>query len=299
MSSLTIPRIALGNGKFCYSGPSCRQHGTKHEVNALSKPKFTMPTPFELTQQSVEIQLAANIGKVHDYICKNSVHMKSLSELGDDALVPGLGARKCEVHGSFHVYNTNKALVVIPRSLGALHKFLRDEEKSGRLSQEETKELHARVKTHSELLEEELTNSTRVLLEGNAEKIKGTALWDQAQMIAASPHASSRLGNYSSAPVQAGDVIPPRISGDSLSDSQVLRYWQCGRKIRHDSEVRAEFNVKDNMKVYKCTHCDGYHVGHGDGSEPIESQVVSGRAHWSKNAEKADKFAIRQGLLEA
>lgn len=301
MASLTIPRIALGNGKFCYSGPACRQHGAKHEINAGSgsNHKFSMPTAFDITRQFIIIQLDANISKVHDYICKNSVHMDSLSELGDNALVPGLGARKCKVHNSFHVYNARKALVRIPKIPSTLHRFLREEETSRRLSQEQVTELHAYVKEQSTHLEEELMESSRVLLEGNAEKIKGTPLWDSARIVADSPHASSRLGNYSPASRIEVRLIPPRISGGSLSDPQVLEYWQCGRKIRHDTAVRAEFNAKDNMQVYKCDHCDGYHVGHGDGSEPRESQVASGRVHWAKNAEKANRFAIRKGMLEA
>jgi hypothetical protein len=91
------------------------------------------------------------------------------------------------------------------------------------------------------------------------------------------------------------------LSESKVSDKTVLEYWQCGRKVKHHSQQEAEIHqiaVNDTgMGAYKCSHCDSFHNGHGDGKTKIEVQIEKAREHWNANPLKSNMFVEEKRLL--
>ena len=97
------------------------------------------------------------------------------------------------------------------------------------------------------------------------------------------------------------ELTPPvteRIDVPELTEAQLLRWYQCGRKITYDDGVTAQLAAGNTpspfpLTQYKCAHCYGWHVGHP--AKRIENhrrQVRHAHHQWVKWCVKAAGLGI-------
>lgn len=289
----------MNDGTICRSGPNCNRHGGKTTTEApTNKPQgFSMPTAYEIALQAIDIELIAGLSKVEDHICARSVSVDQLEDLGDNSLLEGLSARECDKHNMYHVYEKRNMAKVLETIGFSFHSLVRSEFKSGRITREEEKALHLLVNKKQVGVAETFAQEDDTLMQNYLESIRGTEIEAKAREIAAGPLKQSRLQVFSppKALVKHG---PAKIHESKVSDAHMLEYWQCGRKMRHNTKESAARILKEDMSAYACSYCHGFHKGHGKGERSTDSQIKSARKHWTENSPLANRFAAKRGLLK-
>ncbi len=66
------------------------------------------------------------------------------------------------------------------------------------------------------------------------------------------------------------DNIDNKAVPNNKRERNELKKRQCDGKLKHTSILAANeylYQSKDDMEVYKCKFCDGYHLGHSKNSK--------------------------------
>lgn len=285
------PRYPVGDGKYCYSGPDCKLHGWR--------------TP-QLVKETTEASKKA-VAAYLDYIHENSKNVSSAEELGETALFKGLGAYYCEEHHTYHVYSleaansTNVRLhisdAIQPQITAILNSSI--ERKSPVLkdwSEDVRKTARAEL---SGLMKQNRSNMVALQAEFRSNPSDPEVLLDAIAARAEQYEQDRERSGVYRVPKPKGPVVPLRPE-PNVNDSQLLKYWQCGRKRAFNSSesVNAFLGSQSDheLNAYHCRHCSQWHMGHGTGNSPVDEQLERARVHWVRYPDKVNQFVIAEGL---
>lgn len=289
------PRIPVGDGKFCYSGPNCRDHGGKSATNIL-EPKTYQQRFLEVTKE----HLAKSKPKLTKAICESSNSVKSLLDLGDQALLTGLAANKCQEHDEYHIYSIQKINALANTFRVPLMEAIASDAKSGKITQDEATLLRNDVKDQLNELHATTIAYDRDTIRRFQRYFASSDLAEEAKKAREAEAEESRRRSIR-VPKEVVPYAPPILQASEVDDKAMITYWQCGRKTRYESPeeglaVIAKNGEETTMSAYKCSHCPEYHIGHGSGKEPVEAQLVRARTHWNEYPEKSNKFTLENNL---
>lgn len=283
-------RIPLGNGKFCYSGPNCRVHNIYQNV-------------LERYPKEEENAYQETLDSIHE----DSRDIETLADLGKDALLKGIRVHWCEEHNIYHAYTSFKINLIgqeftrsKAREVGNLYGEKGNQNKAGVQAAIETLKKLQKGGLLAALQKEDL-NSYKTLYSNYLED-DSIDSEDRMDAIAEAERQYIEARNASLGSSFNPKVIEGlKVLSSSVKDDTVLKYWQCGRKRSFSAVNEANDFVSKNkdfeLNPYSCSHCDGYHVGHGDGTTPVVEQVAKGREHWNAHPEKSNKFAASLNLF--
>lgn len=286
-------RIAVGHGKYCYSGPDCRIHGNQAQTS--SQQPTSLPT--NLTEFSPE-DFTRQVAQTHkEMICKFPV-VPTFESLKSDAFEKKQNVHYCEEHNGYHVYPHDES----PHKnlLKLLHKTVGQAAADGTTPPERIAELRETVnRINSKTLHPEyakdfnITNKLRSAYEQTAE--------GKEQFIQRLSGASNKL--IQKKPEKPLSKAMPKFPSSKLSEEQLLEFWVCGRKTQYDTPQAAskkfqEYQVADGM-TYQCERCHKYHAAHRQqGTETRDSRRIKiAEMFWNKYPEKADRYAFKKGLI--
>ena len=290
MSSFS--KISLGNGKFCYSGPHCRQHGVIDPSTITTLSQF---------KKLIEERTQDSYVAFRKYVCENSKDVTDLAELGKDAFDSKYAAHKCEEHGVYHYYEVQPASVFLRAfGLGAVQDVV-PQMKERVFNKEESLQVRA-IASEAYKISSQLTfRADKGVLYGFQRKMHNTEMGQQAYQERLVRSAEARESSIWT-PKEAVPYEPVKIAAADVDDKVMLEYWQCGRKKVYDTFEKADAFIKKTneanpMTAYVCSHCGQYHTGHGGGGYPVEEQLVRAREHWDSVSEKSNIFAFAKGLI--
>lgn len=147
--SSNFPRIDLGNGKFCYSGPTCKRHGSTNSVGT----KFVTPSPFETRVQVIETNFASARGKLDDYICKLGYTAHTLNDLDEPFMVESNGVVKCGKHDSYHGYVVAEINSMLGATSRRLNNWVSNNLEAGIISHKDAENLRKTItEEHTKML---------------------------------------------------------------------------------------------------------------------------------------------------
>jgi hypothetical protein len=289
------PRIPVGDGKFCYSGPNCRDHGGK-----TAKNESTSQTYQQRFSEVIKNHLIKSKPKLTKAICESSNSVKNLSDLGDQALLTGLAANECKEHDEYHVYSIQKMHTLVNTFRHPLMEAINEEVKTGKITQVEANVLRSDIKEQLIELNATTISYDRHIMRRFQKDFASSGLAEEAKK-ARELEADEARARSIRVPKPVVPYSPPILQASEVDDKAMLTYWQCGRKTRYDSPekglaVIAKNGEETTMSAYKCSHCPEYHIGHGSGKEPVEGQLVRARIHWDTYTEKANKFTLENNL---
>lgn len=300
MSSHT--KIPVGNGKFCYSGPTCRMHGGLWK-EAEKATKVSAGDVATFSELSVTLDEMNQITAEHfNKAVHSSPTVKSLAVLGESALMPGQAARNCLEHDGQHVYPTT-VFDATNKLTGLLFTKIADSVEAGVLSVENAKTLRSRLGSESHNYDykneykQDRKNLRTLQTEFSASEEAEAALLERKRH-----RIEARLKQQ---PIRtAAEREQPTLLVDqsTVSDAHMLEYWRCGRKRKFETVSAGDAMIdqlgeRETMSVYACEYCSQQHIGHGFGRDPLGSQFERAREHWNKYPEKSNSFAFAKGLI--
>jgi hypothetical protein len=284
MTRVRYPRVAVGNGSYCYAGPDCKLHGkaanTKTESSDLSTGNSQAQTD-GWSRQDFSSKLEA-CNKAYDEAVKASKFVENLSDLKGNALMKGYLARESNDGTGYHVYKADASLLATGTRV--LYQEIASAAADGVLAPKKANDLR-----------KELSEYSNQVLRPQEGANQG-AIHNRQQQL-----ASARIRQGLPAVLDKDTVTPALYPVTELSNKQLLEYYQCGRKKSFNSEQEAQYSISvvgdPSLQSYKCSHCDKTHTGHGGGQNSEEEQLLSAARHWVKFPEKSNMFAFSKGLI--
>lgn len=282
---MAYQRVLISKGKYCYSGPNCKRHGTQHVLEKISKPKVSSID--EYVKQLIPLTKRLEVIE-QQYVCSNPLTSRLDDKISDIVRSSSL-VRWCGKHDGYHVYpkkGYNKVYLQISTEIVTAAKKVLT--KQGR-SFKELNTLHLYgVAYYLSNVENNPNIDAEFLSASYPEEVEAfeQVRWSQQE----------RGGVHPREPVKEVEQTVP---ASNVSDDVLLQYWKCGRKRMFGSQENAVLATlsEKTTNSYKCDFCDGYHNGHGDGTTPISVQLVSARKHWNQNPSKVEQF-VRANKIE-
>lgn len=296
----TFKRVAVGGGKFCYSGPDCRMHGedANPTLNKVAS-KNNVVTASSVAVISETIQNIA--ASVQDSICVSSFDLKDISELQENSLMLHVAVNKCEIHNVCHVYKVKTAEATIKTLHKPVYKLISLLQKDNLLSTEDAALLRSSILVNMENLKLKIVDADTYFLTEYQKSIVGSPLHDLAiKELASGTNNAIAKSIYN--PDLRNHYLVVQIPAEQVSEELLLEYWKCGRKKRHNSVENARKSMPSQfasgeVQAYECPYCEKFHVGHGGGDFSLKAQLSKSREHWSANPEKANLFSSWKHLM--
>lgn len=276
---MSYPKIAVGGGKYCYSGPNCRTHGAKNVQNAVE--------PYTVVDKNVMKN------EIIEVICDNSVDYPTLYDLKEKTYLDNINVHYCETHKTYHVYINSavkaKVVEIKKRYINAVL------EQASVLTREEyvSKMSHA-TKEHNDATREVILKGADVLKK-HREEISFTVLNRLATKERVFQKKNKKYKIVLTAPKQS--FLPEKlVTSKHVEEETLIEYWACGRKKQMSSQSQADDVLKkvpdnEEMSSYKCSYCNFYHIGHHDkASFDRDNQISSARKEWDGKLLKANIF---------
>lgn len=301
MIRVRYPRVAVGNGSYCYAGPDCKLHGKAANIKTESSDLSTESSPVqsdEWSRQEFASKLEA-CNKAYDEAVKASKFVENLSDLKGNALMKGYLARESDDGTGYHVYKADASLLATGTKV--LYQEIASAAADGVLAPKKANDLRKELSEYSnQVLRPQAAEDKKLMEKLQNRYIKEGAnqgaIHNRQQQL-----ASARIRQGLPAVLDKDTVTPALYPVTELSNKQLLEYYQCGRKKSFNSEQEAQYSISvvgdPSLQSYKCSHCDKTHTGHGGGQNSEEEQLLSAARHWDKFPEKSNMFAFAKGLI--
>jgi hypothetical protein len=286
MTRIRHPRVAVGNGSYCYAGPECKLHGTAASAN-----------PVEKMKQANETSLAKYIQSAKE----NGMFVKSLKDAGDEAFQADRAAYYSEEDKGFYVYVTTPALQAGEKVIQQIYGDFNESVKNGRYPAEKVTETRKELSAlKKEALYRDVYKKNRQAITAFQETLTGE---DRLRSEEIRREVRARARDLSTRKPKEKYNRPVMVPENKIDDATMLEYWRCGRKTKFESakygnDMIQSMKETDTMSTYQCGYCPKYHIGHGFGVGPEAEALVKAREHWTINAEKANLFAFAKGLID-
>ncbi len=282
--------IALGNGKFCYAGPNCRVHATFDAEPVQDK--TNAPKIVEM----VEDQIQAFQKVEQAWICNQPKSLNSLDNKQKVLLDSNSGARWCLEHNTYHIYLISelKAKLYNPyksEMISKLLSFLKTNQNGLQDTNFYNHYISAKMNNLTPGIRGDL-KTIESLDPENFQTFVNKVEEDRKRHI-----ATGQGGHHQKV---TRTPIPLLLKENQVSDEIMLEFWRCDRKQKYVNFDEAEFGRKatdPTGHVYKCLHCDGYHIGHGDGKGTEEATIRKARSMWHRFPKQANNIVRKHNLV--
>lgn len=282
MKRTRYPRVAIGNGSYCYAGPNCKLHGNK---SVVSSAKNEITTVEEWSEEGFQQKLD-KVATAYQNAVSMSKFVKSLADLKDVEKFNNYCARKIEDGTGYFVYKTSDEL---PRlGIGVVLDEINKAVDSGVIAKDQVYGLRNSLFTF-------------VASELQTQRDK------DKQTMGDLKNAYNRHGPsdkpFTTKNNTRKKTPKTRYPSENLSKQQLLEYHQCYRKRAFSSEAEAKQFVQNEgespgLNVYNCDYCTKVHIGHGGQKKPEYQQLKSAKWHWDNNPDKADVYAFAKKLID-
>lgn len=284
----SIP-VPLGDGKFCYAGPTCRIHnkpvGFKADSNNLTLANTVFNNHIEVFREEEQ-----------RWLCSQTLSVPSLEGFQKRLLEAGSLARWCEQHKVCHVYN------IADFKNGLMFKA----QKASTIKLKEELLSQGKPLTELQILSHYMSAKLHSLKGGwrddwdnlrnlNPEK------FDQFHKMNEElhrQHVTNRGANgFHAKKAKQEEVL--LVEADKVPDKVLLEFMGCSRKEKYDTDVAAQTsrNLTDpTVNVYKCRFCPSYHLGHGNGDLTVEESLNKARQAWKRYPDKANEIVKKYNL---
>lgn len=304
MARVRYPRVSVGDGRFCYAGPSCKLHGITGKLRTATRaPEATAAgseAAHDVWSDEGFAESVVEAGDAYASAVRGSQHVRSLDDMGGKALLKGYLARMADDGDGFYVYKADASLVSV--GTGALFKRIAAAVEDGSLSADRAQVLRGRLSAYMGEVLRPQAAADKKLMDRLQDKFRNGNVDSRAYRNWEKQRAAARVKQGGPARIASDEpAAPPLVSVDSLSEEQLLEYYQCGRKRTLNSAGEAAAFIREQgdpgLHSYSCRHCGKLHAGHGSGDTPVETQLVSARRQWEFSPGKANLFAFSKGLV--
>jgi hypothetical protein len=326
---MSFTPIALGNGRFCYSGPNCRKHSVRTSVS-YSSPQEEFNSKLDaLNFTATESRLAEdleesfddNLDSFRNFVCTESTSLSSLEELGENSFSKGMGATWCEEHNAYHVFDLNVMNRKIVQLRGDDHRLVTDA-----LLDQETSDIY-----RNKIQDFYTKNLASVLQDGKKtlSDFRGSISGTDLARVAEKARHEERMAakgipfDQTSTPKQTKPddqkrqmfldkrkhqieakkkrvLVPP----EKVDKKLLLEYYVCSRKQKHAStEAAHNAMIRNHNKelalfsAYPCEYCGQVHIGHTPKAQNTHATLMHAKKHWAENPDKSNIFAFAKGLI--
>jgi len=270
------------------------------------------------------------------FICTQSKNIREYVELGETAYSPKHGFAKCEKHGVIHVFDINEARRIVDAGSSDAHKIVSIVYKNKTIDHAEQTFAREFIQAYGQKLFTPIFQRSKEIAVICRETVQSSPIAHAAMMARTAEKELSRQLNGTSKketePVETSSKVvikveitttstkkgrksrykdrlglpagSAKVSHTTLDEFTLLEFYTCFRKASHITEKHAWTEAKrnhktelDNINVYICVHCTGYHVGHLSSVDGLARTVKNARKHWRTHPSDADKFAKEKGWV--
>lgn len=280
--------IPLGNGKFCYSGPTCKLH------SSLQPGLIENKTSIIVVEDMLKDAISAFKKQEQEWVCSQKVSIPSLENYQKRLLDWGSAARWCDEHNVYHVYNIlefKNGIYANGRKeiTGELVNLL----KANNLPLKDlglfSHYVSAKLYNQSPSIVDDLKQLREINPE-NYDAFKERI--DKERKI----YQSNPVGQY---PKLKKNKVSLILDENKIPDAVMLEFWKCYRKKKFSSQQEAETNkqmIDNTAHPYLCNYCDSYHLGHGDGKGSEEATIKKARRMWNQFPTEANSIVNKYNL---
>lgn len=283
--------IPLGDGKFCYSGPTCKIHSSSNNVPVENKASQN------IAETLLQGKLTVFKQEEQEWLCSQPVSLPSLEGKQSLLLDHGSAARWCKLHNTYHVYNVMSLTnTVIRKTRVALSQELLNTLREQQLPLTDLDMLNhyisAKIYHEPPGVVDDL-NQLRNLNPEHYDKVK-ERLAEEKKRYQSAPQG----GSYEPQPKIKEQLLLPE---NAIPDKIIYEFWTCSRKRKYGSQEEANTAktvIDGTTHVYLCKNCSHYHLGHGDGKGSVQATIKKARHMWHRFPEKANEIVKRYQLDE-
>jgi hypothetical protein len=267
-------RYPVGDGSFCYVGPTCRRHGAS--ISDLSEDVSV--TPIEKLTATLEQNLEEYHAIEQGYMCTQKPVVKEYPQYSGLLIaMAGAAGRFCEEHDGYHIYSVRLAQnIMFKKVKNAMIKDVRTHA-------EDNRDIPNLIK----YAEAYYLSNTDHNIKRDLDFVREHAPEEFAEFVAIKEAKDS-----TPAP-KVRNLEPLKKEAHERPEDVMLRWYQCFRKQNYPTAELAKnigCFIDTNASVYSCVHCGNWHIGHGEGDTPVPDQLVRAREIWYQFPDKANRF---------
>lgn len=284
-------KIPVGDGSFCYTGPSCKVHGARWEAYRLVEDADTTSLQNTLPQRLQALKDVANYELCEAALATN----KEQDKLGSVLFQKGVALSYCELHQAYHAFTRAPLEKKYSDLITQLHKTTELARKSEDISLEDAVKIHEDVNVYA-------GKYVRSIISGGYQEMKTVKNIHMESLREKERRGLATKPTRQDLPEEIKSSKTVLVNPDTVDKMVLIEYWRCGRKARHaqlDSAKKAAEELSHGTgSVYRCPYCRQYHVGHGDGQKSQKDDIAKkARRHWRTNPARANLFAFSKGML--